>query len=430
MVERRERSSERNHPALLEGHLRALQEICVAFRNRGTWPSFTDIDRRLSREDLDLAELLNRLVPGYVHRDGNSSVPHPDEYLRLNVAGLRRCPDAEGEINLFLRALTWMVQREFDYDPPFEGPSEPVVSSAEAIGALVLPAATRERDLGVIYALVQEEPLLWSAASGGPGAWTFTLSRTIRSFKGIRNAFEYVEKSAELRGDTGPRATVRKGFRPYDPIYGISQHPRSTMSEPLRTTSAASRSPAPDPRKVFVVHGRDSDAREALFSFLRVLDLHPLEWEELVAATGSGSPFTGEVVARAFAEAQAVVVLFTPDDEARLHPSLHGPNEPEYETKLVGQPRPNVLLEAGMAFGAQPTRTILVELGDLRPVSDLTGRNAIRLGSTPDPLQALVQRLRRAGCAVNDASPAWMDAKRFANLPARRRRSTREEGSP
>lgn len=427
-MERRERSWERNRPALLQGHLRALEEIYAAFRKRGTWPRFTEIDRRLIREKLDLAKLLNRLVPDYVHRDGNSSVPHPDEYLRLTVAGLRRCPDAERDINLFLRALTWMVQRELDYDPPFEGPSEPIVSSTEAIDALGLPAAEREWDLGVIYALVQEEPLLWSAATGGPGAWTFTLSRTIRSFEGVRNAFEYVEKSAELRGATGPHApAVRKGFRPYDPIYGPAPQHRSTMSEPSRTTSAAGRSSAPDPRKVFVVHGRDSDAREALFSFLRDLDLHPLEWEELVAATGSGSPFTGEVVARAFAEAQAVVVLFTPDDEARLHPSLHGPNEPEYEVKLVGQPRPNVLLEAGMAFGAQPTRTILVELGDLRPVSDLAGRNAIRLGSTPVPLQALVQRLRRAGCAVNDASPSWMDAGRFANLPAQRRRS-REEG--
>jgi hypothetical protein len=70
---------------------------------------------------------------------------------------------------------------------------------------------------------------------------------------------------------------------------------------------------------------------------------------------------------------------------------LHGPAEPEYETRLVGRPRPNVLLEAGMAFGAQPTRTILVELGDLRPVSDLTGRNVIRLGAAPGPLHALVQ---------------------------------------
>ncbi len=32
-----------------------------------------------------------------------------------------------------------------------------------------------------------------------------------------------------------------------------------------------------DPRKVFVVHGRNNDARKAMFEFLRTIGLHPLE---------------------------------------------------------------------------------------------------------------------------------------------------------
>ena len=59
-------------------------------------------------------------------------------------------------------------------------------------------------------------------------------------------------------------------------------------------------------------------ARDALFDFLRAVGLHPLEWSEAVGATGSASPYIGEILDAAFSVAQAVVVLLTPDDEARL----------------------------------------------------------------------------------------------------------------
>jgi predicted nucleotide-binding protein len=177
-----------------------------------------------------------------------------------------------------------------------------------------------------------------------------------------------------------------------------------------------------DPRSVFVIHGRDDEARDAIFAFLRDLDLHPLEWEELVRHTGKGSPYNAEVVTRAFQQARAVVALFTPDDEARLHADLQGEDEPEHERDLTGQARPNVFIEAGMALQAQPERTILVEIGQLRPASDLSGMNAVRLGGGPGPLLALVTRLETAGCKVNRTNPGWMSTDRFKSLSAATRR--------
>ena len=103
--------------------------------------------------------------------------------------------------------------------------------------------------------------------------------------------------------------------------------------------------PPTDARDVFVVHGRNEAARKALFDFLRAVDLRPLEWLEAVEATGKPSPYIGEVLDAVFSRAHAVVVLFTPDDEARLKESLRSDNEPTHETQLTGQARPNVLFE-------------------------------------------------------------------------------------
>jgi predicted nucleotide-binding protein len=172
--------------------------------------------------------------------------------------------------------------------------------------------------------------------------------------------------------------------------------------------------PGIDKRKVFVVHGRNRTARDALFSFLRSIGLHPLEWSEIVQATGKASPYIGEVLDKGFSIAQAVVVLMTPDDEARLREQYRGSAEPPYETDLTPQPRPNVLLEGGMALGLFPDRTVIVELGTLRPVSDIGGRHVIRMNDTAERRHELAQRLQTAGCEVSTAGTDWYKAGSFS----------------
>ncbi len=45
-----------------------------------------------------------------------------------------------------------------------------------------------------------------------------------------------------------------------------------------------------DKRKVWVVHGRNLKARDAMFAFLRAIGLKPMEWGEALALTGKGTP--------------------------------------------------------------------------------------------------------------------------------------------
>ena len=163
----------------------------------------------------------------------------------------------------------------------------------------------------------------------------------------------------------------------------------------------------PHPEDVFVVHGRDGALRDSMFAFLRAIGLHPLEWSEAIAATGHPSPYVGEVLDRAFSMAQAIVVLLSPDDEARLKPHFIRPSDPSYESDLTGQARPNVLFEAGMAMARDPRRTILVEIGVLRPFSDIGGRHVVRLDNTTERRQDLAGRLDSAGCRVNLRGTDW-----------------------
>ena len=169
------------------------------------------------------------------------------------------------------------------------------------------------------------------------------------------------------------------------------------------------------PRVVFVVHGRNRKSRDAMFSFLRSIGLRPLEWSEAVVATGKTSPFIGEILDTAFSIAQAVVVLMTPDDEARLREPFRESGDPTHEVELTPQARPNVLFEAGMAMGRSPERTVLVELGVLRPFSDIGGRHVIRLNNTTQRRQELAQRLQTAGCPVNLSGTDWHTAGDFAD---------------
>jgi predicted nucleotide-binding protein len=201
-----------------------------------------------------------------------------------------------------------------------------------------------------------------------------------------------------------------------------SRQPHETMGPvPLNAAELeAERS-----RNVFVVHGRDSQVREAVFGLLRQLDLRPLEWEALVHSTREGSPFLGRVIADAPSLAQAAVVLLSPDDVVMLHPALRSAHEDRFELRPALQPRPNVMLELGMVLALYPENTIIVEFGDLRPCADLAGRNVIRFNegiSFTDPLRKISGRLEVAGCQVDDSGTDWLDVRPFTGMKAYQRK--------
>lgn len=188
-------------------------------------------------------------------------------------------------------------------------------------------------------------------------------------------------------------------------------------TEPVRVAPRSRPVQRKTPRRrgttVFVVHGRNLVARDALFAFLRAVGLKPLEWTQALKLVRKGSPYVGEVLEAAFREAAAVVVLLTPDDEARLQHEFVNKGDPPYEKNLTGQARPNVLFEAGMAIGKDPNSTVLVQIGELRPFSDIGGRHVVRLSNQPTSRQEFVTKLANAGCNVDTSGTDWLSTGQF-----------------
>jgi predicted nucleotide-binding protein len=160
--------------------------------------------------------------------------------------------------------------------------------------------------------------------------------------------------------------------------------------------------PAPDSRKVFVVYGRNKQAMREMFAFLKMLNLSPAPWEEAVLATGRNAPYIGETIDRLLQQAQAVVVLLTGDDEAQLRSEFAPYRASDDELLLLPQPRANVLFEAGMVLSHDrlASRTILVEIGQVRICRNLEGRHRIKLSNKMEDRWALIHSLQKAGCAV------------------------------
>ncbi|MGZ0212542.1 MAG: TIR domain-containing protein [Actinomycetales bacterium] len=175
-----------------------------------------------------------------------------------------------------------------------------------------------------------------------------------------------------------------------------------------------------DNRTVFLVQGRYQQVNLAVSEFLRSLDLRVLTWEQALALTGEPNPYIAKVIERGMAAATAVVVLFTAEDRVQLDSSLV-PNATRIELEEGHQPRPNVLIEAGMAlaydvaFGTQ--KTLLVQFGDIRDATDLGGKHILRIGGAePQWRHSLLKRLELAGLHVDDSDGNYLASGNFPTL--------------
>lgn len=164
---------------------------------------------------------------------------------------------------------------------------------------------------------------------------------------------------------------------------------------------------------VFVVHGRDEELRKSIFAFLRALGLNPMEWAHAVETAKGANPYIGNILKSAMEKVQAVVVLFSPDELAQLKDQFCGRSEKTTEGKLQGQPRPNVLFEAGRALGAHPSKTLIIQVGKVRTFSDIAGKHLIRLTNEWSRRNELANWLEKLHLEVDRKGTDWTTAGDF-----------------
>lgn len=148
-------------------------------------------------------------------------------------------------------------------------------------------------------------------------------------------------------------------------------------------SSSTQRDEQKDRSKVFVVHGRDDGARQAVARFIEKLDLEPVILDEQADK--------GRTIIEKFEqeaeEVRFAVVLLTPDDEGRL----------QGETDLKHRARQNVIFELGYFAGfLGRSRVCALTKGDVEIPSDYDGVIYILLDDSGGWKLRLVKELKEA----------------------------------
>jgi predicted nucleotide-binding protein len=156
----------------------------------------------------------------------------------------------------------------------------------------------------------------------------------------------------------------------------------------------------PDPRRVFVIYGRNTAAYDQMVKFLRALKLDPRSFYDVSADSGPNATVL-QIVRHGMAQATGVVALFTPDEWSVLRPTFD-PKRGAAGELCRWQARPNVIFEAGLALGIAEKRTILVKLGpDVSLFSDVGGIHTVNLDNGHESRNLLRGKLKTAGCVLD-----------------------------
>jgi predicted nucleotide-binding protein len=167
---------------------------------------------------------------------------------------------------------------------------------------------------------------------------------------------------------------------------------------------------------MFVVHGRDAALNRDMYAFLSSIGIVPMEWDHAIkAAKGGANPIVGDVIKQAMEKVQGVMVLFSPDEEAKLTSKLATDGDKRKNLHLKGfQPRPNVILEAGLALGAHSDKTILVEVGNVREISDIAGKHLVHLSNSFAARKRLADRLEsKLRFKIDLTGTTWQEIGNF-----------------
>lgn len=193
-----------------------------------------------------------------------------------------------------------------------------------------------------------------------------------------------VFREAFLRGLSTARATLQAMIEEIQTFWPDDAPPAPATPTP----------PPLDSRKVFLVHGRDTAAKEAVARFLEHLDLRPI----ILSEQPNGGKTMIEKYEREANNASYAVVLFTPDDIGGLQ------SADEQQARV----RQNVIFELGYFAGRLGReRVCILTDPSVEIPSDIFGLGYVPFDSSGDGWKiGLGRELKNAGFDI-DANKAF-----------------------
>lgn len=175
--------------------------------------------------------------------------------------------------------------------------------------------------------------------------------------------------------------------------------PKMTLQGVVEPAMGSDQATNPNDRgsTIFVVHGRDHDARDQLELVLRRLGLEPF----VLQITGGGGDTLIEALERMIgktAQSAFGIVLLTPDDKGFL--AEDGPEDAKPRA------RQNVIMEMGMLLASLTRkRCAILQKGFVEVPSNMGGVITIPFNThVREAVPKLVQRLQEAGFKLDPAA--------------------------
>ena len=355
-------------------HAEFIDAVFAWFVRVGKWPTVNALQQWLDQQETDLEVFsLAQEMP----RPLGSHWRGPDGELSIRIRGLRDCTAAAPYLAAAIAVLRLAWTR---YKAPLEGDS---LDAADL--------TTHELQTAAI--LLQYEP--FSIIHGGIDRWdpnwTGAINRAlVREVRSVSSVDEYLTvEAAFYRGRGSPLiSTVASAVTPPGALV-VGEEARSDEVSPITQTGAAG--------QIFIVHGSDGQAKEALARFVRRLTgQEPVILHE--------QPNKGRTLIEKFEDhgelASYALVLLTGDDaggpERRVNES-----EQAFTKRLRPRGRQNVVFEFGYFVGRlkRPRVAVLYEPGTELP-SDLNGLAYIELDSSGGWRSQLARELDAAGFEI------------------------------
>lgn len=187
---------------------RVLEMIYERFHERGTWPTFGEIDRPVRKLRLRPEQIIAGLADeGFLLplQTGRLQPVGRDE-LRLTLTGFASCEGGKEDVARLLRLLPWLAAKELDFEPEPEQPDASLRVSRTEI-AEFLQLRIELSTIRRLRRLIEVQRWGFSGGELAGGEWYIQVDRNIDRFADVTTLDDY-EAVMRQWEDEGKRSYV------------------------------------------------------------------------------------------------------------------------------------------------------------------------------------------------------------------------------